>query len=1010
MESESGHEARLADSVRRARVPALLRSSAASLLLLLLLLTGYPAWGQQSRTALHDYSRDLWTSRNGLPHNTLRDIAQTPDGHLWFATWEGLARYNGLDFTVFDRNSRPPLPDNGIGTLYVDRENALWLGDSRGNVARFDQKGRWQKWSPANSDALPVMIEAMHKDSRDRLWLLYEGSGLGQLDANGRFHYFAPPAELRGAANSTHMAVDGRDRVWIGTFDGLLYLDVDGVIKRAPAAFDLPPGLAWPYLAPDRSLWVVAADRIYRMEGERLVLKHQLPGAGQLTEMLQDRHGDVWVGTENNGLWRLGEKGAEHLGSTGALLDSRVISLLEDQEGSIWVGLNGGLLRLREALFSSYTHGDGLSGDFIRTLTEDAKGALWVGSSSGLDRMLPDGRIEPFALRPGDRQPSVLALAVGPADDLWVGTRGEGVFHIDDSGHVRRYRPGDEVPRGNYRAIAAAPDGRVWLGAAHGVLQLVDGRAMPVELPGMPHSVVLALTWLEDTLWIGTTGGVWRMHGTRAEKVDIAAIGDARAVYGFRQIGDAVWITSDRGLYRYTDGEVAHVGLQHGLPFDTVFELVPDTLGNAWLSSNRGIWRTSVQQLQAVADRKQQRIEGVMYREIDGVASAQANGSSGPAAVRRRDGSVWVATAGGVTTVQPAALQRFQSRPPPTAVIENVRLDGEPLNWRSGEARMIPGGLRVAVSYVGLSYLMSDRIRYRTRLDGLERDWVERGNQRGVEYVGLPPGNYALHVSAAHPDGGWSEGEALWRFTVKPMWWQRLDVRIAGLVLALLALYALFRYVIHRYQTNNARLARLVEERTHDLKLQADHLLAANEEKSTLAERLREQAEAFERQAREDSLTGLANRRAFDQTLAREMTRALRNGQPLSLVVLDIDHFKNVNDTWSHGVGDEVLRKVGCLLRTGCRDSDLPARLGGEEFALILSDTPLEEAVRICERLRELFHAQQDWAEIVGLRLTFSAGVVQLAALDQTPEQLCARADLALYRAKSEGRDRLCVG
>src|SRR5690606_36248651 len=110
----------------------------------------------------------------------------------------------------------------------------------------------------------------------------------------------------------THMVVDGRDRVWMGTFDGLLYLDVDGAIKRAPATFDLPPGLAWPYLAPDHSLWVVAADRIYRMEGERLVLKHRLPGVGQLTEMLLDRHGDVWVGTENNGLWRLGEKGAEH--------------------------------------------------------------------------------------------------------------------------------------------------------------------------------------------------------------------------------------------------------------------------------------------------------------------------------------------------------------------------------------------------------------------------------------------------------------------------------------------------------------------------------------------------------------------------------------------------------------------------------------------------------------------------------------------------------------------------
>ncbi|KRG44170.1 histidine kinase [Stenotrophomonas pictorum JCM 9942] len=992
------------------RLPAGRRVSGALSLFLLLLMAAWPAWSQSSRTALNDYSRDLWTSRNGLPHNTLRDIAQTPDGHLWFATWEGLARYNGLDFTVFDRNSRPPVPDNGIGTLYVDRERALWVGDSRGNVTRFDQKGRWQQWRPPHGDAPAVMIEAMHKDSRDRLWLLYEGTGLGRLDPDGRFHHFLPPAALRDAVNFTHMAVDGRDRVWIGTFDGLLYLDVDGVIKRAPAAFDLPPGLAWPYLAPDHSLWVVAADHLYRMEGEHLVLKHRLPGVGQLTEMLLDRHGEVWVGTENNGLWRLGEKGAEHLRSTGALLDSRVISLLEDQEGSIWVGLNGGLLRLREALFNSYTHSDGLSGDFIRTLTEDANGALWIGSSSGLDRMLPDGRIEPVALRPGERQPSILALATGNRDDVWIGTRGEGVFHIDDRGRVQRYRPGEEVPRGNYRAIALAPDGRVWLGSAHGVLQLENGRAVPVVLPGMPRTVVLALSWLEDTLWIGTTEGVWRMQGGRAQKIDIAKLGDARAVYGFRQIDDAVWITSDRGLYRYTGNGLAHVGLQHGLPVDTVFELVPDALGNVWLSSNRGIWRTDAQQLQAVADGTRPRLEGVMYREIDGVASAQANGSSGPAAVRRRDGSIWVATAGGVTTVQPAALQRFQSRPPPTAVIENVRLDGEPLNWRSGEAKMIPGGLRVAVNYVGLSYLMSDRIRYRTRLEGLERDWVERGNQRGVEYVGLPPGNYALHVSAAHPDGRWSEGAALWQFTVQPLWWQRLDVHFAALLLVLLALYALFRYVIHRYEANNARLARLVEERTHDLKLQADHLLAANEEKSTLAERLREQAEAFERQAREDALTGLANRRAFDQTLAREMTRSSRNGQPLSLVVLDIDHFKNVNDTWSHGVGDEVLRKVGRLLRSGCRESDLAARLGGEEFALILSDTPLAEALRISERLRELFHAQPDWADIAGLHLTFSAGVVQLGAADQAPEQLYARADLALYRAKSEGRDRICEG
>ena len=226
------------------------------LTLSLLLLGIFPAWAQQQRIALHDYSRDLWTSRNGLPHNTLRDIAQTPGGHLWFATWEGVARYNGLEFTVFDRASRPSLPDNGIGALHVDGAGRLWLGDSRGNVTRFDPQGSWWQWTPEAVGAPAVIIEAMQKDSRDRLWLLYEGAGLGRLDPDGSYQRYLPPAPLRNAVNFTKLVVDAQDRVWLGTFDGLLYLDVDGVLKRAPESFGLPPGLAWPYRAPDGTLWV----------------------------------------------------------------------------------------------------------------------------------------------------------------------------------------------------------------------------------------------------------------------------------------------------------------------------------------------------------------------------------------------------------------------------------------------------------------------------------------------------------------------------------------------------------------------------------------------------------------------------------------------------------------------------------------------------------------------------------------------------------------------------------
>ena len=977
-----------------------------ALLVLCMAVATFAGGAQTPPTALHEYARDAWTTRNGLPHNTLRDIAQTPEGHLWFATWEGVVRYNGLDFTVFSRGTAPALPDSGIGTLYVDVDGTLWLGDSRGNVSSIDARGNWAHWNPAEARAPRVMIEALQKDHRGRLWMLYENVGVGRLDPDGSFHHYPPPVGMRSIANHTHMAVDDQDRVWIGTHDGLMVIGADD--RLVPAQLGLPDGVAWPYRAPDGAVWVATRERIYRLEGDQLRLQHHLPGVGAFTEMLQDSHGELWLGTENNGLWRVGRGGVEHLASDDGLPDYRVISLHEDTEGSIWVGMNGGLMRLRQTLFSSLTHAQGLSGDFVRSLLEDETGALWIGSSSGLDRMDERGRISPVPLVPGERQPSVMSLARGVADDMWVGTRGDGVFHVQAGGRVRRFGQPDGLPRGNFRAVLVDGRQRTWLGSAQGVLQLVDGRAQPLPHDNAPEAVVLALAWLDDVLWIGTAEGAWRLLDDRIEKLPVAQSNGARAVYGFRQLGDAVWMTTDRGLLRYRDGRLATVGLEHGLPVDTFFELIPDTHGNVWISSNRGVWRTRVDRLEAVANGLATRADGEMYREIDGMVSAQANGSSGPAGVLRRDGSVWVATAGGVVTVRPETLQRLLERTPPPTVLEGVFLDGEGLAWRNQEKIAIPGGKRLSLQYVGLSYLMSDRIRYRTRLHGLDADWIERGNQRAVEYIGLPPGDYALHVAAAHPDGRWSEGQVLWQFTVLPLWWQRTDVRVLAGLLCLALMITGYRYLTDRYRRNNQRLSELVAERTRDLQRQAEHLLQANREKTRLAERLREQADEFGRQAREDVLTGLPNRRAFDEVLARELARSARGGHPLALVVLDLDYFKAINDAHSHGVGDLVLREVAQLLRASCRESDLPARLGGEEFALVLYDTHLDGALGLCERLRQHFHARRNWGGIDGMCVTFSAGVVEYAG-DESPLRLYQRADRALYRAKAEGRDRSCA-
>jgi len=983
--------------------------------LVLMLLVLWPSAGalaQSGAPPLRDYAIDVWTSRNGLPHNSLRDIAQTPEGHLWFATWEGLVRYNGLDFSVFDRSTRPALRDNGIGALLVDRQGGLWISDSRGNVSRRSSDGRWEVWA-RQGDTPQVLINSMQMDSHGRLWLLYEGKGIGYLGPDGRFAYTPPPPGLPLALSFTKLAVDAQDRVWVGTLDGMVLRDTDGVLKRAPEEWGLGRGLVWPYRAPDGVLWIVAGERLYRMDDGVPVLQHRLPGQMHMTAMLQDRHGDLWLGTENQGLLRISQHGVERLPAGLNLPGGRVVSLREDAEGSIWVGANGGLYRLRETLFSSYTERDGLSGDYVRTVLEDRDRTLWVGSASGLDRRGTDGRFHAVPLHNrGGKAPSVLSLAQGPEGDIWVGTFGDGVLRLDRQGRLlRTYDTAEGMPGGNIRAISIDRDGVVWAGTQKGVVAIGPQGPQRPAASGLPTGLTTALGHdAQGNLWIGTIEGVWVLRGTQVQHIDLSGLGGGRSVFGFQQIGDAMWISSDRGLYRYQDGAMARVGLEQGMPVDTVFQLVPDRVGNVWISSNRGVLRTDMGMLNEVADGRSPQVKVERYNEIDGMANSQANGSSGPSALLRQDGTFWVVTAGGLSMVDPLRLQRFRERLAPPAVVESVHVEGQPIHWEGEQRTLVEGGKRLTVSFVGLSYLMSERIRYRTRVEGLDPGWVDRGQQRSVEFIGLAPGNYVLHVAAAHPGGDWSDSEAVWAFTIQPLWWQKNSVRAAAVLLALAVLFALYAYLINRYKASNVRLAQRVDAATRDLQAQTLHLQSVNAEKTALAERMALQAEAFERQAREDALTGLPNRRAFDEALARDFARSQRSGHPLCLVVLDIDHFKSVNDRHSHSVGDAVLVEVAELLASACRDSDMPARTGGEEFAVLLNDTGLAEGAQVCARLRGLFHDHGEWAGIAGLKVTFSAGLVELERDDRTPKLLYQRADRALYRAKSEGRDRTSIG
>lgn len=977
-----------------------------------------PALAQPSAQPpmVKDFAYDRWTTNEGLPHNSVQNIVQTREGYLWLATWEGLARYNGTRFTTFSRDSNPPLPDNGVTSILSDRQGNLWMGDTRGNLGRRDSAGRWRFWGARNG--LPhATILALAQDSKGRLWIGFMRGGLGMLSPDGRFRRLdspagGPPLSILG------LAIDAQDRLWIGGVDGLVERTPDGRMRRLSKPFGLPAGAVLPFVDQRKQLFLLASGELRQVQGDTARLIYRLPGTNRFSAMTADRWGGLWLGTENLGVLHLARGQSEWITPTQGLPEGRVASVFQDREGSIWVGLNGGLYRLRQALFTNLRQENGLSGNYVRALVESGDRSLWVGSSRGLDHVAPDGRITHIPIVQagvsGDNSPSVLSLLAQPDGDVWVGTLGDGIFRVHDNRIVARYGKAEGIRDIRIRTLAARRGGGLWAGTRRGVVA-IDGQGQVRQpmLPGLPKTMIYAIADTRHGLWIGTISDLtlWPPNGI-PRRIDIGKMADASSALALFEDPDqsVMWISTDRGLfrYRYADGQLAHVGRDQGLPVDTVFQMVLDRRGAAWLGSNSGVLRIDYAALMAVADGKRRTIRVDRFDRLDGMASAQGNGASGPTTLLRRDGSIWFATAEGAAAVRPEREAQLRVRTPPPLVIEGVSVDGEPAPFadNAGWVSIPAKTRRVSIAYGGLSFLSPQSIRYRTRLVGYENDWIDRGGERIVDYTALPPGRYALHVSASNGGGPWSARDQVLRFVIEPSFWQRSDFRLA-LVVLLVGLAGLaYRWRVVNLHRRARHLSLLIEERTADIRRQGEMLMLATEEKDALFAQLANQARTLRRMAHEDALTELPNRRRYEDELAEQLASYAEHGRPWSLAILDIDHFKRINDRHSHAVGDATLRRVAAVMRDSVRDGDLVARLGGEEFALLMPDADAAEARMVCERVRGAIEAARYDACAPGLRVTISIGVATWPGY-RSPSAMQAAADAALYRAKENGRNRV---
>jgi len=1015
--------------------PATLRRSCALLCLLVLCLS---AWA--SPTSPLRFKRLGSLDADEL---SILALMQDRQGFIWIGTHSGgLYRYNGYQAVKYTSSTLDPtsLPHDRVSTLFEDKQGNIWAGTQAG-LARYNPKSDdFTRYAPPPGPSAQRIVKSIISDGKDGMWLATWG-GLQHFDpASGKFtvylHDAREPASL-GSNDINAIATDARGGVWAATWPGgldylaagstsFVHYRVDSATSRDPK-LNIVRAL---HFAADQTLWIGTENGVVTWNTARdwdTRARIDSP-ATRINYLYGDANGTVWAGTLAAGLlrWDKGNSNAIHYvhraNDSNSLPSDHIRAVMHDRSGMLWIGsfTDGiSLVNLNSQGFQRFIPFDvearnlrpdnslkfiegapdgrlwissnsGLSlfdpanGDVVRTWRADASrkgtlsndivyslyqqpgGPLWIGTSAGLNRM--DGVDQPLKVISFGSVGSDFINCIAPGKDktLWLGT-GNQVIHYDPAADTwTNYYPNPADPNSrsvnSTNVIAEDRQGRVWMGSewSGGGLDVLD-----------------------------TATGKFR-H-LRHQPGNSASLADDNVASVHEDAQGRIWVGTAKGVNQVITGADGSISFRNYLGHDSVgavkiLAMRSDRQGMLWLSTANGLVRLDP----ATGT-------SARYTSADGLSEGFSVGN----AYAAPDGKLYFGGVKGMTGITPDVV-RSVSVIPQVAITDIGVFNHSLKSGKAAPGIRLDGGVTApatlslsvqqsvfTIEFAALHYTDPGHNTYAYKLDGFDRDWVYTdATRRSATYTNLDPGNYTFQVKAANNQGAWNDTATKLVIEILPPWYATWWFRALMLLLVLTLLTSAYRARVKHLTRRQIQLEAMVAARTHELE----------ESNAKLAEL-----------SSTDGLTGIHNRRGFDAALEKEWRRAARNGYPLALAMLDVDHFKAYNDHYGHQAGDQCLRTVADLIAThGRRTSDLVARYGGEEFSLLAPATDADDAMEIargiCEALAALAlpHAKSPHGVV-----TISIGVAT-AMPDESVSwtTLIEQSDRALYRAKQEGRNR----
>ncbi len=793
---------------------------------------GAPPW--DSPKPMGPYLRTIWTTEHGLPQNSVTAITQTRDGYLWVGTFGGVARFDGVRFTVFTTANTKGLKSDRITTLYEDRAGRLWIGTEHGGVTRYS-RGTWTSYTTKEGlpyDSVPCIFE----DRDATLWVATT-KGLARY----RDEVFTPVTDWGGLALTNLMRGywDREGTLWLGFWGGGL-VSVRGGISTVYQPLANRRSDNWVRVITqgrDGSVYIGTRKGLLQFRQGKMIRHTTREGLSrnEIECVLEDRAANLWVGTQGGGLNRFAEGRWTGWAKRDGLSDDSIRTLFEDREGNLWVGTNtGGLIRLKRSPVKALGQAEGFAEGGVIAMMADRAGNVWIGTAcQGVFRFRQERR----AMRVRPSEGCVWSLLVDPDGTIWYGTWGGGLTRWQEGTSVTYTTANSDLSHDVVVALFRDHQGTLWIGTQEGLNRFQNDRfTIYRTTEGLVDNFVRFIT--EDrqgALWIGTVGGLSRFqHGqfTNFTTADGLSHNFVRDIY--QDDDGTLWIaTYGGGLNRYRDGRFLHYTTQNGLFDDFISRILADDRGNLWMSSNQGIFRVSRQELDDYAAGRIAAITSVGYGVADGMITSECNGGGQPAGWRAPDGRLWFPTLKGPVVIDPSLVTEI----PPLVAIEQLRIDHTGMDlWQSIIAP--PGQGDLEIHYTGLSFAAPEKVRFRYRLEGYDAQWIEAGARRVAYYTNIPPGRYRFRVLATNSDGVWGDTGASLEFRLRPHFYQTAAFYLLiGGVLGALG-WSGYKLRVNHLERRARLLEAKITERTTEILRQKDQLARQKEQLVQMNEHL----------------------------------------------------------------------------------------------------------------------------------------------------------------------------